>query len=117
MKAVLEHKPNFKKITGNDLELRIVCADDYYYNIEALRLVFSRLGLVKFCHFCNAGKDLVEYLSNRTTEYCQQAEPSVREIPIVIVDFEMPHLDGLETIKELKAMYNIKNFGISNGHE
>ena len=55
MKAVLEHKPNFKKITGNDLELRIVCADDYYYNNEALRLVFSKLGLVTFCHFCSNG--------------------------------------------------------------
>jgi len=36
-------------------KISIICADDVYYNLEALRIVFTQLGLANFCHFVNNG--------------------------------------------------------------
>ena len=36
-------------------KLSIICADDVYYNLEALKIVFTQLGLADFCHFVNNG--------------------------------------------------------------
>lgn len=39
--------------------LSIICADDYYYNLEALRLVFSNLGLLDYCQFVSEGRQAI----------------------------------------------------------
>ena len=39
----------------NGRKLSIICADDVYYNIEALRIVFQKIGLIDYCHFVNNG--------------------------------------------------------------
>jgi CheY-like chemotaxis protein len=36
-------------------KLSIICADDVYYNLEALKIVFHQLGLTDFCQFVNNG--------------------------------------------------------------
>ena len=35
--------------------LSIICADDVYYNLETLRIVFQRLRLIEYCHFVATG--------------------------------------------------------------
>ena len=35
--------------------LSIICADDVYYNLETLRIVFQRIGLLEYCHFVSTG--------------------------------------------------------------
>ena len=49
--------------------------------------------------------------------YCSQGQSAQVEVPIVIVDLLMPQLNGIETIKELRAMYNIRNRNICRGQE
>ena len=44
-----------KQILGNK-KLNIICADDTYFNLEALRIVFQNIGLIEYCHFVSNGK-------------------------------------------------------------
>ena len=41
-------------------KLSIICADDVYYNLEALRIVFTQLKLVQYCNFVNNGQAVVD---------------------------------------------------------
>lgn len=61
MNAFLNHHQNYDALTGDDLQISIICADDYYQNIEALRLVFQNLRLQQVCHFFNNGLDVISH--------------------------------------------------------
>ena len=61
MNAFLSHHTNFEVLTRNDLKLSIICADDAYYNLEALRLIFQKLGLLEVCHFFANGREVIDY--------------------------------------------------------
>jgi hypothetical protein len=47
--------------TGSERNLRILCADDTYYSLEALEITFRNLGLLEYCMFFNNGKEVVEW--------------------------------------------------------
>ena len=38
-----------------DCKLNIICADDVFYNLEALRIVLARMGLLDYCDFVDNG--------------------------------------------------------------
>ena len=38
-----------------------------------------------------------------------EVEEGEDRLTLIIVDFEMPMLSGLETVKEIKALYNMVN--------
>lgn len=41
-------------------QLSIVCADDVYYNLETLKIVFQRMGLSDYCNFVTTGQEVVD---------------------------------------------------------
>lgn len=46
---------SFGSFLSKGKKLSIICADDVYYNLEALKIIFAQLGLDEFCHFVNNG--------------------------------------------------------------
>jgi hypothetical protein len=104
LKALLSEPEQFGAFCG-DKKLCIICADDIYYNLEALRLVFSNLGLEEHCSFLNDGRQVVRSCIKNVED---STDPQ-NMVTIVIVDFEMPVMSGLEAIKEIKAYYNEVN--------
>ena len=104
MKTFLAAPETFGASTEN-LNLSIICADDIYYNLEALRLVFKNLGLLDYCHFVNDGKQVVDCCIKNVEE----SEEGAETVTIVIVDYEMPMMTGLEAIKEIQAFYSLVN--------
>lgn len=110
MAALLERNPNLRCLVGNNYKFDIVCADDIYYNIEALRLVFQDLGVLQHCHFFKNGQEVIEYCKDNVNGTVKPYSKRLqKDLPIVIVDFEMPECNGLDTIKEIKALYTITN--------
>ena len=91
-----------KMMMGAPLEqenkkLTIICADDIYYNLEALRLVFNNLGLIDHCIFVSDGQQAFD-------SYVQTDKESRGKcdlVCILILDFEMPMMTGLDVKKEI----------------
>jgi len=55
LKSFLAIHKQFTQLKENK-HLRIICADDSYLNLEALRVVFQRLGLIDYCVFVSNGQ-------------------------------------------------------------
>jgi CheY-like chemotaxis protein len=75
--------------------------------------VFNQLGLSEYCHFVNDGKAVVECCAKNLYE----AGADDDLLTIVIVDYEMPKLTGLEVIKEIRALYHEVNQLIARKNE
>ena len=84
-------------------KLSIICADDMYLNLEALRVILNSLGLADFCKFVENGKELADSCIDET----KSLEPNTELMQIIITDYEMPMKTGIEAIKEIRAFYNI----------
>ena len=86
-------------------KLRIICADDIFLNLEALRIAFVNIGLEEYCKFVRNGQEVVEA--------CQAEVGSLKHneglTQIVITDYQMPFMTGVEAITEIRAFYNIQN--------
>ena len=118
LKALLKEPVHIRSLLKKNLKLSIVCADDEYYNNEALRLVFQSLGLLEFCQFKSNGKEVVDLCKEIIFNGFNGPQ---KQVLIVMVDFEMPIMTGLQAIKELKAIYRISYhnefFAPANGDE
>lgn len=91
-----------------DKVLKIICADDTYYNLETLRCVFENLDLLPNCTFVTNGKEAVQAAIKHVED--SDFELSYELVQIVIVDYEMPYLTGLEAIGEITSSYKSKNW-------
>ena len=67
-------------------KLSIICADDVYFNLEALRVIFRGMGLLDYCHFVATGRQLIDCCAKNLYEL----EEGEDAITIVIMDYEMP---------------------------
>ena len=84
--------------------MKIICADDMYYNLETLKIVFQNLGLLSSCEFVNDGRQALERCIKcvEDSDFGQKYETLI----IVILDFEMPNMTGLNAIKMIKGFYD-----------
>lgn len=86
-------------------KLKIICADDMYYNLEALKLIFSNLGLIDYCKFVGDGRQAV----NACIRNAEESDCNNELVQILVLDYDMPYLNGLEAIAEIKAYYSKAN--------
>lgn len=81
----------------------ILCADDNYFNIETLRLVFAKLELQDYCSYVHDGKEVVEWCQRnfqRAKETCES------QIFVLLTDLELPFKNGIQAVKEVKKLYS-----------
>jgi CheY-like chemotaxis protein len=60
-----------------------------------MRIIFRKLGLLKQCKFVANGQQVTECYSTMISE----SNYNTKDIIIILIDFEMPILSGLEAIK------------------
>jgi CheY-like chemotaxis protein len=108
-----EIQMNDLKLLFKNKKIKIVCADDIYYSLEALRVVFTNMGLIEYCTFVNNGRQLVDYF----TEQMDFVGAPRDEINIVIADYEMPVLTGLDAVKEIRAIFTVINQRLLKKHQ
>lgn len=99
--AMQAHQPSKFGALKDGQKLSILVADDVYYNLEALKIVFKNLGLISYCKFMTDGRQLIKSCITNVEENCQATDL----VTIVIADYEMPIYTGVEAIKEIKAFY------------
>ena len=90
-------------------KLRIIVADDCYFSLEAMRIIFRKLGLSKQCKFVANGQQVTECYQTILSE----SNYNTKDITIILIDFEMPILSGLEAIKVIKDQVNSVNLSLA----
>jgi putative two-component system response regulator len=71
-------------------EIRILSVDDFHANLALIRSILIEAGSFEFLEASN-GKEALEILSGTP------------DIDIVLLDLEMPVMDGIETLRHIKA--------------
>ena len=74
MKTFLMQTDPFATLLGRQLNLQILCADDNYYNLEVLGLVFESLKLLDYIKLFNDGRQLIDYFINTTQKNIAKEE-------------------------------------------
>lgn len=69
-------------------------------------MVFLKLGLKDNCKVFSDGKSVVNWFVQHLKDPNAYSKDKVC---VVIIDFEMGGINGLEAVKEIRAMYNIIN--------
>ncbi len=86
-----------ERINLNQMEGRLLCAEDSIINVEVFKGIFetTRLDVV----FASNGREAIEILKHK-------------EIDIVLMDVQMPEMDGLTATKIIKSNPNFKHIPI-----
>ena len=106
MKSFLSMPNPILSIFGEGLTLKIICADDSYYELEMLRLVLKDLRLLTYCDFVPDGQQAIN-------KCIKAAEDNINSnnllVTVIIVDYEMPCKTGIEVINEVRSFYTFMN--------
>ncbi len=73
-------------------KIKIMIADDHQLFAEALMMVFKEIEDIEIVAIANNGKELLQLIAQNIPD-------------IVILDINMPEMDGLECCKEIKNRY------------
>jgi CheY-like chemotaxis protein len=79
-----------------------------FLNLEALRIALVNMGLAEYCQFVRNGQEVVEACLGEV----DRLEYNEGLTQIVITDYEMPFITGVQAIAEIRAFYSIQNVRI-----
>jgi CheY-like chemotaxis protein len=77
--------------------LRVLVAEDNLINIEVMRQYLDFLKIKS--HFVTDGKQCITALQNHSYDY-------------VLMDIQMPHLDGLQATNQIRSIQELKDLPI-----
>ncbi len=84
----------------------ILVADDQYMNLEALKINLQEINKIKKSEFYVNGQEVID----RVKEVLTQPNKLARPIQALLLDFQMPVKNGIQTVQAIKRMYeSIKN--------
>lgn len=76
--------------------IKIIIADDHQLFIDGIKSIIKSIKNLEICAEVNNGKQLLECLSKQSCD-------------VILMDINMPDMDGIEATKEVKKVYpNIK---------
>jgi CheY-like chemotaxis protein len=104
---LLGRKFSEDKITA--AELHVLVVEDNLVNQRVLAKQLRNLGMK--VAVANHGGEALEYL--RTTRYCLRGDAAAKELSLVLMDWEMPVMDGLTCVREIRKL---QKEGIVRGH-
>ena len=85
-------------------KINVILIDDSKVFIERMKVILSKFLSYHLLNTCSNGKELVE-------------SPYMRNADLIIMDIEMPGMNGVEFIKKAKVKYPDKKFYILTGYE
>jgi putative two-component system response regulator len=80
-------------------EIRILSVDDFHANLVVIRSILSEAGSFEFLEASN-GKEALEVLSGTP------------DIDVVLLDLEMPVMNGIETLQRIKENENMRDIPV-----
>lgn len=104
MKSYLDQSQEQANAFSSKKKLSIICADDCYLNLEALRVVLQNLGVLECCTFVTDGRQAVDAAISAIKE----SHGNYDLTQVIIVDYEMPQMNGLQVVQEISAFCNVK---------
>ena len=100
-----------KNVLNSNCKLRnVLYADDQFVSIEQVKRQFSDMNISNLLQAFSNGQDIIEFLQVQLdildhTEF----EAPIQPIRLVVLDINMPVLDGFETLKKVKEIFEVHN--------
>ena len=86
---------------------RIIVADDQVINLESLKMSIEEIAMTDLSEFYINGQQVIDRVKQLVYDRLHTAKSfPIRPAHALILDFQMPHKNGLEVVKELKEFYN-----------
>lgn len=106
--APLQSRANTPERIMPDSDLHILIVEDNLVNQRVLAKQLRNVGMQ--VAVANHGGEALKYL--QTTSYCK-ADGSGNELTLILMDWEMPVMNGLECVAEIRKL---QGQGVVNGH-
>ena len=90
---ILDEKPNITAIPKSRLH-DVLVIDDNVTNCDLMRGIFEYLDIP--CYICSSGAEAIETIKD--------ASAARRNFDLIITDHQMPEMDGITLVKELKKI-------------
>lgn len=85
-------------------------ADDQYVNQELMKLNFDDIGLAEKLVLFSNGLEVVNYFTKILENIdVRREEKTVQPVSLLLLDINMPILDGFETLKQVKQLITVFN--------
>ena len=91
----------------------IAYADDQFINRKLILVQFKEIGLQEcLVDFAN-GQEVVDYFTRILLQLAEERKQVVQPVSLLLLDINMPVLNGHETLKKVKQLF--KDFNESSG--
>jgi CheY-like chemotaxis protein len=85
---------------------KIIVADDICTHIEIIKSKMKEMNMEDYAEYYNNGQAVIDRVKQLTEESLKNAELfPICPVSILLLDFQMPLKNGLETVLELKAFF------------
>ena len=84
-------------------EPEVLCVDDQYMNVFCIVAIFQSLG--ETCIGKLSGAEGIKVVRDRLKLQINGEKGKIRPITIVVLDFQMPEMNGDITWKKMKEVY------------
>lgn len=112
-------KPGSKKISSTKVrdfavagaqrdQLKVLLVEDNLVNQRVLQKQLTKLDCV--VHVANHGREALDKLHNSTFYEGKLGKPEVMDVRVVLMDQEMPVLDGISATKQIREMEKVGKF-------
>lgn len=81
-------------------DIHVLIVEDNLVNQRVLSKQLQTLGMK--VAVANHGKEALDYL--RTTEFCASGDKPLKKLSLILMDWEMPVMDGLSCVRHIRQM-------------
>ena len=96
-------------LTDRQSQGKVVIVDDQYYNQQIMKRHFSDIGLGEHLRTFNDGQSAIQYIEMVLDGLQDPNIVHEQPITLLLLDVQMPLMNGFETLKFVKEAYKKHN--------
>ena len=93
---------------GRNESGRIVFADDQFVNQQQMKMQLKEIGLDERVDMFSNGQDVIDYFETLLDQFTGAAT-NVQPVVLLLLDIQMPIVDGIDTLLKVKALFEEHN--------